>query len=127
MCIDCDLDVFNFMPLTFVFNLEDLNFVHEIGHFFRYFKGLEIFNSLLSRPDLCQEDEDFRRNFEGVFPEMRAKTKKMKKRLGKAGSLRRRVRIQSSRERSIQPVARGIVKDAIKIDKKVGICRISYI
>ena len=44
ICAKYDLDVFSFMPVTFVFNIEDPDFFQEIDHFFRYFKGLEIYN-----------------------------------------------------------------------------------
>lgn len=46
VCLKSNLDVFSFLPVTFVFNCEDLNFFTEIDHFFRYFKGLRVFNFL---------------------------------------------------------------------------------
>lgn len=46
ICSKHNLNVFDFLPITFVFNCEDPNFFHEIDHFFRYFKGLTIFNHL---------------------------------------------------------------------------------
>lgn len=52
--------VFNFMPLTFDYNLDHEIFEEEIGHFFRYFKALQMFNMLAQRKDLeHQPDEDF--------------------------------------------------------------------
>ena len=58
ICRQYGLDAFNFLPLTFVFNLEDTEFKRDVAHFFRYFKGLQIFNLLRKRKDLYEADSD---------------------------------------------------------------------
>jgi hypothetical protein len=45
------------MPLTFIYNIEDPDFFQEIDHFFRYFKGLEIFN-ILNQESLSLSSEE---------------------------------------------------------------------
>jgi hypothetical protein len=48
------------MPLTFDYSLDDDNFESDIGHFLRYFKGMEMFNHLKSRSDLQHvPDQDY--------------------------------------------------------------------
>lgn len=46
ICIDYGLDVFNFIPITFIFNADSSDFTTEVFHFFRFFKGLEFYNFL---------------------------------------------------------------------------------
>jgi hypothetical protein len=46
------------MPVTFVFNCEDPNFFQEVDHFFRYFKGLKIFNLLQQRKDIYKGESE---------------------------------------------------------------------
>ena len=59
-CSKYDLDVFSILPVTFGFNCEDPNFFKDVDHFFRYFKGLKIFNLLQNRKDIYnpQSEED---------------------------------------------------------------------
>ena len=45
-CIQYGLDVFNFIPMTFIFNADSPEFTTDVLHFFRFFKGLEFFNYL---------------------------------------------------------------------------------
>lgn len=45
-CLRHSLNVFDFVPVTFVYSLDCPRFSGEIDHFFRYFKALEIFNLL---------------------------------------------------------------------------------
>lgn len=44
ICTSNNLNLFNFVPLTFTFSLNNKNFEQEIDHFFRYFKALKMFN-----------------------------------------------------------------------------------
>ena len=45
-CIEYGLDVFNFIPMTFIFIADSPDFTAKVLHFFRFFKGLEIYNFL---------------------------------------------------------------------------------
>lgn len=45
-CMEYGLDVFNFIPMTFIFNADSPEFAKDVVHFFRFFKGLELYNYL---------------------------------------------------------------------------------
>lgn len=45
-CMEYGLDVFNFVPMTFIFNADSPEFATDVVHFFRFFKGLELYNYL---------------------------------------------------------------------------------
>ena len=49
ICQKFKLNIFNFMPLTFVYNLDCPKFFENIDHFFRFFKALKIFNFLAKK------------------------------------------------------------------------------
>lgn len=46
ICIEYNLNIFNFVPITFIFKSNSLNFLEQISHFFRFFKALKYFNFL---------------------------------------------------------------------------------
>ena len=73
-CEKNGLNVFNFMPLTFVFNLDDLSFFKDIGHFFRYFKGLDMFNLLRTRRDLNGKPDQIYEEKEEIVTKVKSKT-----------------------------------------------------
>lgn len=50
ICVEHNLDVFNFIPLTFIFDTDSPGFKTDILHFFRFFKGLQYYNFLSSIP-----------------------------------------------------------------------------
>lgn len=53
-------NVFNFLPLTFDYNLDREDFQDKVGHFTRYFKALRMWNCLQERRDLDHvPDKDF--------------------------------------------------------------------
>lgn len=60
VCLKSNLDVFSILPVTFVFNCEDLNFFSEVDHFFRYFKALKVFNLLQQREDFELKESERR-------------------------------------------------------------------
>lgn len=60
LCAEHNRDVFNFLPLTFDYNLDSEDFEQSVGHFFRFFKALRMSNLLDRRPDLAHvPDGDF--------------------------------------------------------------------
>jgi hypothetical protein len=88
ICADHNQNVFNFMPLTFAYNLDNEEFSRDIGHFIRYFKAVEMFNILKTRPDLKHvPDRDFICLME-KFGEKDAWLKISKKKVGKMENLR---------------------------------------
>lgn len=46
ICIEYKLNIFNFVPITFLFKINSGGFVNQVSHFFRFFKALKYFNFL---------------------------------------------------------------------------------
>jgi hypothetical protein len=112
-CIEYGLDVFNFIPITFIFNTDSPEFTTDVLHFFRFFKGLEFYN-FLNQKRMAMNNHSFNMFYKKPLKHCRSNSEIMtfqnKKTMNELTRLRTRSRsIQkkirvSLRNESVQPV-----------------------